>query len=345
MKKEEEEKLTFKPTLIAKHSSPARVFSQVTNVAKKKPKVYNEDQCTFVPKINPIKQSFKGVSLYLNQDAFERLSRPKTPSQSRLSHRESHSANTSRVSSRNSRRSDSPEKNVRESFESFLARQQDSLKRKEEKIERVKATMENPHQPNINPKSKEMMSKRRKGAPFLERMMYEEKKKESKVVQPSSIEKECTFKPKINKVSQKLPPRSIGDLAYGDKERRRLRLMEKKTKYEQKQMQNVTFQPKLISKSINNVESTLKISSDPSNYLARVAEIKRRHEAKRNAILEERKKKELNDCTFKPKVNDAPEYIKQIARTYALVRGPREAKPSPKPQWKYQDFAKKNVNL
>lgn len=52
----------------------------------------------------------------------------------------------------------------------------------------------------------------------------------------------------------------------------------------------------------------------------------------------ELEQKELNNCTFKPEIHDAPEYIKQIAKSFSLAKNTKEKTP-PKPSWKYQEYS------
>lgn len=109
-------------------------------------------------------------------NAFERLSRARTPSQPDI-------MNIS-LSSRSETRFKTPPQKTRskDSFKEFLERQNNSSKRKKEKIEHIKASMLGTHQPQICEKSKELVEKRKRAGSFMERLKaHSERKKELQV--------------------------------------------------------------------------------------------------------------------------------------------------------------------
>ena len=56
---------------------------------------------------------------------------------------------------------------------------------------------------------------------------------------------------------------------------------------------------------------------------------------KRRKAAQEQERKQFAECTFHPKTNDAPAYIKRIAKSMALARKARPSKKkSRKPDWK-----------
>lgn len=82
-------------------------------------------------------------------------------------------------------------------------------------------------------------------------------------------------------------------------------------------------------------EGRLRILSEPDTYIARIqseahtqAERARRAAAQGDAA-------ELAACTFSPRVHDAPEYVKRIARSMALTRAVKVPEPAAtKPEWR-----------
>lgn len=82
---------------------------------------------------------------------------------------------------------------------------------------------------------------------------------------------ECTFEPKINHVSKKRPARSIDEISKGDFNKLAEKLKLKKDIQERKELDGFTFQPRITPKP--NVQSYLKVSSDPENYLLRVSNL------------------------------------------------------------------------
>lgn len=67
------------------------------------------------------------------------------------------------------------------------------------------------------------------------------------------------------------------------------------------------------------MQSKLKISSDPDNYLKRVEATYRNQSERQRQVIEERKRNEVEECTFKPAINPVPEFVKRMAD----VRGGR----------------------
>jgi hypothetical protein len=82
------------------------------------------------------------------------------------------------------------------------------------------------------------------------------------------VHEECTFKPKINKMSQSMPTRSWRELSEGDT--KRLHQVHQGLKQERDGYENeiFTFKPKINASP--GVQSRLKVSSDPHNYVQRL---------------------------------------------------------------------------
>ena len=174
---------------------------------------------------------------------------------------------------------------------------------------------------------------------------------------------ECTFAPAINPASKNMQPRSVADLSRGDALKRcvwmdsgprsswrvilpfyqtRLtpplpsetatRLM--RLKLEQEDLEGVSFKPTINEKS-KSVEGRLRILTEPDTYIARIAveAHSQAEKARRAAAVGDAA--ELAQCTFSPRVHDAPEYVKRIARSMALTRAVKVPEPaSGKPEWR-----------
>ena len=100
------------------------------------------------------------------------------------------------------------------------------------------------------------------------------------------MEKECTFQPKINEKSEKLPPRTVFEMSRGDffrKETNRLEftvtskssllklcviMYRRMLKMQNDELEQsaLTFQPKL-STYAENAKSKLQLNNDPSLFL------------------------------------------------------------------------------
>lgn len=131
---------------------------------------------------------------------------------------------------------------------------------------------------------------------------------------------ELTFQPHILKKSASLPSRSVDDLCYNDAMRKETSLTTVKARVLQDRMQDVTFQPKLVSKVSMRAKSKLAFHEDPEKFLKWYQE----HQEKKKEIKVERDRErdenDIKDCTFRPDIIDCPNYIKRIAKSMAVVR-------------------------
>jgi len=121
---------------------------------------------------------------------------------------------------------------------------------------------------------------------------------------------------------------SRGDALKRETATRLLRL-----RLEQEGLEGVTFRPMI--NDMKHVEGRLKVLSEPETYVARLsAEAASQAEKARRAVSSA-EVNELSECTFTPKVNDAPDYIKRIARHMALTRAVKAPEPAnSKPEWR-----------
>lgn len=79
----------------------------------------------------------------------------------------------------------------------------------------------------------------------------------------------------------------------------------------------------------------LRVLSDPDSYIARIQREQAAASEKARRSAAEQVAAELAECTFKPTTNDAPEYVKRIARSMALARAVKAPEaPLAKPDWR-----------
>lgn len=141
-----------------------------------------------------------------------------------------------------------------------------------------------------------------------------------------------TFKPSISKTASKLKGRSWAELSIGDAMRREALQEAERQKALQKEFEETTFQPS-ISK-MHGVSGKLRILDDADNYLKRVEVVilcslfdnkmdKLSRELRTETEWSEKRNKEMQECSFRPEVHDAPDYIKRIARTIKSVKKPK----------------------
>jgi hypothetical protein len=315
---------------------------------------YGEQECTFQPKINRRGGSthrLRSSEMYLQSNAFDRLSRPKTPPRSD----EPQMIEDGYVPPSGNRPKSAP--GVRrstqapntKSFAEFLARQNNQQKKKQEKITYIKSTIDPPQKVFINKKSEEMMNGgnvsldtsrgRIDLANFEKRLTQQAIRRDENIKQlAASTDKGYTFKPKINDKSKALPSRSASQMSQGDYENKQKRVQERKNQIEKREMEQVTFKPK--TNPTDGTKGYLRVTSDPSSYMDRLKVQNMKLEQKKRNIILAREQKELKDCTFTPfdgKLNkrvDAPEYVKKIAQSMALTRQNAPAVAPKKPDWR-----------
>ncbi|KAL9658432.1 hypothetical protein ABK040_005976 [Willaertia magna] len=329
-KRQKEEQLkecSFKPQICADFYVQPKYME-----SKKKPKEqdYEIENCTFAPQIN--KSSSILNSHYLKSNAFERLSKPKMESccdNSLILYENinniSSAMNTSGTSVKTSKRPKSAPSSRScdmstaidngKAFQEFLKRQNNTLKRKEQKVNFLKCALECSHQPSINQNSVELVKYRQSN--FEDRLKNEQVRKDMKEKQKHYWDdKDCSFKPKINKQSQQLKGRSAEDMCR-DQQIIQKRLEQKKRMIEEKEMRDAPFQPKINSTS---AKSVLRVGTDPENYMNRLRSQMNKLEMKKKNIKWTSEQRELKECTFRPKIQEAPTYVKEIAKSMAVTK-------------------------
>jgi hypothetical protein len=321
--------------------------------ARRAPKVQptGMDECTFQPKVNTVSNKFASARLYLQNNVHDRLSTPRAePNQE---HSPQSSSNSSGVvdmesfidsleSKKSSGRSNKRPSSARRSrdgensknFNEFLARQNARSSRKERNLQNLRKRATPSHKPRICSKSRQIASSTTQGG-FMQRLAKDALRKEhGKMKQKAEIARleSCTFKPNILASSRARPARSYTELSRGDSLKRETAARLMKLKAEQDELEGLTFQPKL---NPSNARSRLNILNDPDSYLERIQKQEENFSVRRRKALQEQEMKEFAECTFHPQINDAPSYIKRIAKSMALARDARpNSKKNSMPEWK-----------
>jgi hypothetical protein len=115
--------------------------------------------------------------------------------------------------------------------------------------------------------------------------------------------------------------RSVDELSYGDAMRRKAHLEALRLQAEQRELEGATFQPQLFTSSLGDkVNGRLRILSDSDSYIDRLREERNLKQEKALVLARERERKELENCTFRPQIHDAPDYVKRIAKAVSLSR-------------------------
>ena len=144
---------------------------------------------------------------------------------------------------------------------------------------------------------------------------------------------ECTFNPKISKRGKQARARKWREMSLGDAARRDRKLHELRAQADVKRMEGVTFRPQLEEgRGMGRIRSTLQLSSHPDSYLDRLQHKAQMLEEKQYAALVAADEKEIEECTFAPKISDAPGYIKRIAQGVRLAKDAKRAAEPEEPE-------------
>ncbi|KAK9808613.1 hypothetical protein WJX72_000549 [[Myrmecia] bisecta] len=125
---------------------------------------------------------------------------------------------------------------------------------------------------------------------------------------------DMTFQPQITQRAHQRPPRSIEELSEGDRLRRHCYLEQMRLEKLLAEEAELTFKPKI--NPYPDVQPRLNLKH-PDQYLAQVrAKYQSREEqCQENRRLQE--ERELEECTFSPKIKAMPAYIERMARSHA----------------------------
>lgn len=208
----------------------------------------------------------------------------------------------------------------KQSFITFLARQQQSVAHKEKKVELYQEKHTPKFTPKICKKSIELMDANTRGE-FLDRVDKDSiKRKDDNALNKSSEMAKCTFKPQISEKSTKLRPRSVHEMSNGDLLKRRSNQQIMQMRNEQEQMADLTFRPEISAKAKKINKSALKLSEDPSKVLVWYEEkmLKREEDIAKDRQL--KYEQEVLECTFNPSIIDCPAYVRKIAKSMAVVK-------------------------
>ena len=157
----------------------------------------------------------------------------------------------------------------------------------------------------------------------------------------TSRDPECTFRPKITRAAKSTRARTVLELSEGDANRREATRRILKLRTDQELMSELTFRPKLNidTKLAPQAESRLQILKAPHTYVRRMKRAARMKREKQRRKAQDAELNEFAECTFHPKIHDAPAYVKRIARSMQLSKSAKreevgERGESGKPEWR-----------
>jgi len=234
----------------------------------------------------------------------------------------------------------------KQSFNNFLRRQEELLERKGRTIlEGQRDVLDDaPFAPQLNDTSRyiahrmtaDLTGKERSGFNnFLARQQVNDKKLRERAIQSrrNAMDEECTFHPEINYVSKIRPGRSNRDRSLGDAAKRQARVNAVAHETLRAELDELTHKPK-VRNTVYATEGVLKLTSDRDSYTERVQARNNAKEHQRLQAIQDREEEEMRNCSFKPKTKDAPEFVKQIAKSVRLAKAQQPPKTPPKADWR-----------
>ncbi|GMF27423.1 unnamed protein product [Phytophthora fragariaefolia] len=344
-----ERQCTFKPKINqsdnvkAKYMSKASSSSPSMTAASREAAAKELAECTFYPKVNGIRSEMVSAQLYLQQNIYERLSKPccgdsddgKSPARGPSGRRRSLSLfGDDDDDDRDNLEASSPQScqddiSVRPGGKNRRRRGQgprsvdaeQSREGKEERARQFKNFLER-QKFHEQARSKRIEMTKQQLTPGYRPTinkkslaMMENGRKGDFLERISTYalrkehdnvkKKTVRSSPAINQASTKRKPRSITELSRGDLLRRETTQRLMKLKMEQEEMAALTFRPQLNRMSERH-EGRLKILSSPDTYLQRIQQQSQAHTIKQRRAIQEKELGEFAECTFKPRTIEAP---------------------------------------
>eukprot|EP00759_Apiculatamorpha_spiralis_P044330 PhF_6_TR41329/c0_g1_i1/m.62653 len=322
---------TFRPNIVDQQWTNFVSPRYLDNAMGKSPARLDTD-CTFTPRINrtPNAARSRSVQQYLGDHVFDRLTSRKDLSRSPSSSTPSTNRYHKKVL-------------TVEETQKFSQRMQEFSVRKQKKLLRTieEEKMAAPFTPKVSKKSIEIA---KTATPFSQRM---QKKKHHEVphnedfhneTHEQRLLKECTFAPHINDYSSAtMVPRSHtpDELCYHWNERREKKIAQARAEKSRREEEDLTFAPNTThartprgsanSSIAHNVTATdggggRSMLLYPELYMQRLTAEQVRQERLRNEHQKSMVAKEMEQCTFRPAIHDAPKYVHTIAASMALAK-------------------------
>jgi hypothetical protein len=283
-------KCTFAPVISPNSRAIQRSLSKVRSQPLVRHRVTSRDECTFRPSVSRLKRSMEKAKDYVSDDAFRRLYQVKATALHQKA------VELHPEPSRSPRHLNYPEVD-----RPFFERQALYELKKREKAETLLRIPE-VSSPRINEASKLMV----KGS-FEDRNAELIRKRQELKPDLSA----CTFKPQITDQAKSLRNRSSEERSQGDTEKR-LQNLEKLKAVKVRLEREKTRSSMLQALSPRNAQSTLKLLSHPETYVERLNEKAAERTRSISQLQVERSDREMEECTFAPKVLEYPKYLRLL---------------------------------
>lgn len=353
----EEKACTFQPRLVStpkyrEYHTPdfmerSRSWAEKSIMSRKD----DEPEYPFQPKINGIKENMTAARLYTGTPVVERLTRNYAADDSFIDDgtldRPSMDAKSFIGSIQGSRPKSAPHSRAsreltpaelqqrQKAFQMFLARQNNTLVRKESKIKAIAAQQATKFQPRLCQRSLDMTEEQNRGT-FMDRLerdrLRREHDEQRKAIMSQAVPH--SFKPELTKKSAKMRARTAHEMSKGDLMKRETNQRLLRLRMEQAQLSEMTFKPRISPAGQANT-GKLRLSASTEQYLATIKAMQKRKHDKAVKAQQEREMNELEGCTFAPETIECPTYIQRISQSMKIAKAMRSTdEPPARPDWR-----------
>eukprot|EP01012_Entosiphon_sulcatum_P060277 TRINITY_DN8514_c0_g1_i1.p2 TRINITY_DN8514_c0_g1~~TRINITY_DN8514_c0_g1_i1.p2 ORF type:complete len:681 (-),score=119.80 TRINITY_DN8514_c0_g1_i1:2183-4225(-) len=214
-------------------------------------------------------------------------------------------------------------------WNAFLERQNFCETSRLERMSRIENGCAQSHKPKINRKSIDILRKAQQPLGSPEKFKSRQEVLRGKATaRKEALQKEaiaeCTFHPRIAEFAKKQPKKSFAELSSTDTIRREKALRELREQKARKELDGASFHPQISDKA-KEAQSMLYLREDIAGYVGKMRQKQEQAETERLALQSSLQQKEMQDCTFRPTINNSPAYVKRIAQSMTLVRAQRAA--------------------
>jgi hypothetical protein len=272
------------------------------------------------------------ASVYLQQNAFDRLSSPVW--NTRLDDETYDSLGDGKQQQQQQLVPVLDKATKKKNFQAFIRRQQAHVELKRARLgELVERDAKLATARHTNKVSERLLSVSGQGSQsFEERLRVSVQRREMRAATAHLLggatgadDAEATFTPKITAYSKQLRARTPHELSRGEVNRRKVNLEIMRGDRKQDEMRGVTFAPKLLKSSgaaSSSMErkGVLRVSTEPGSFVARMQAQSDMDEMQRARLLRMQREQEQRECTFHPVIRACPDYVKQIATSMQVAR-------------------------
>jgi len=326
------ENCTFKPFVYSKYAKPkyleaANEIGALKSLSVTCKSCSNIDsQYTFRPETNKLpNHGMQQAKEYLSLDPYTRLSQSTTKAQ-KILEKYSNCEEDAIISKSQMQAGD----NEKQKLQDFYNRQLSFEARKQENRQKLLLETSIKGMPEINKKSEEIAKNL---VNFEERNEVLLNRNEDYIMkQGEEFHKDYTFRPEINPVSKSIKQKSYDEMCYGPVVQKEMKIEKIKQNIAQKESKACSFRPTLNEKKkFEAVQSKLQLRDNIDTYLERVQLQKMKQENQAKIIQQKKEYEEIMQCTYAPKINDLPYYMKvkqevELRSSQNLTSGRKESR-------------------